>query len=54
MGMMNNIKNKLNDKNEDIRDRFEELRKKEQNGKLNSKGRAELQRMREQFTHGKY
>lgn len=50
MGMMDNIKHKMEDMDMDsMRARYEELRRKDENGQLDDKGREELGRLRERM-----
>lgn len=48
MGMMNDMKDKMGDES---RDKFEELKQKEQNGQLDDKGKAMLEKLRNKFEH---
>jgi DNA-binding transcriptional regulator YbjK len=52
MGMMDDTKSKMSDMGnmDDMRDRFEELKSKEQAGDLDDSGREELQQLRSRFT----
>jgi len=48
MGMMDNMGNKMDD---EMRDKFEELKSKEQAGQLDDRGREELAQLRDRFEH---
>lgn len=48
MGMMDDMKDKVMDED---RDKFEDLKQKEQNGQLDDEGRAELDKLRDKFEH---
>lgn len=48
MGMMDDIKGKMGNM-DDMKQRYDELRSKEQTGDLDDKGRQELSELREHF-----
>lgn len=49
MGLMDKMKGAMGDMSEDMKERFEELKQKEQDGSIDDRGRMELQQMREKF-----
>ena len=46
MGMMDNFKNKMSD---EVRSKYEELKQREQDGNLDDKAKAELDKLRAKF-----
>jgi hypothetical protein len=49
MDMTDNIKDKMGDMSDEARQRFNELRQKEQDGQLDDNARDELQQMRDRY-----
>lgn len=49
MDIADNIKDKMGDMSDEAKQRFNELKQKEQDGQLDDKSREELQQMRDRF-----
>lgn len=49
MGMIDDMKSKFGDMSQDMQDRYNELRDKEESGTLDDQGRTELQQLRDRM-----